>query len=194
LAALNQGYVDIVVSGQQMTSAKLAEALFTTPVLDLTQGVVVADYRVSEFDTLEKVRKHAPFTVAFTNEFQGFQHAIKKYPNIKFVFLNNTRDFFEQDKAQYDVLLTSLEAGMAWSLLYPDFKAFKYKNVKKFPVSYVVARENQALLVFLNSWLELEKTVGTVDRLFKYWVEGENAVPEKRRWSIARDILGWVDE
>ena len=192
-AALNSGQVDMIVSGQQVTSAKLAQVLFTDPVLNLTLGLVVEDYRFDEFDTLEKVRQHAPFTVAFTNEFQGMGKVIKQYPNVTFTLVNHSRDFFEQDGKRYDMLLTSLEAGMAWSLLYPEFKAFKYDNVRSFPVAYGVAQDNQELLTYLNSWLGLEQSVGTVDRLYRYWIEGENAVPKTPRWSIAKDVLGWVE-
>ena len=49
------------------------------------------------------------------------------------------------------------------------------------------------MVTFLNRWLELKRRDRTLERLFDYWYQGK--APEKRveRWSVIRNVLGWVD-
>jgi hypothetical protein len=34
---------------------------------------------------------------------------------------------------------------------------------------------------------------GAIQRSYDYWILGQGAVDKKQRWSIMRDVLGWVD-
>ena len=34
---------------------------------------------------------------------------------------------------------------------------------------------------------------GTVERLFDYWIHGQDAGRRGPRWSVLRDVLGWVE-
>jgi hypothetical protein len=45
----------------------------------------------------------------------------------------------------------------------------------------------------MTRWIELKKGDGTLAALYDYWIMGTNAEPRKPRWSIARDVLHWVD-
>jgi len=62
------------------------------------------------------------------------------------------------------------------------------------PVAYSVAPSNTSLLQALNAWMLAEKSKGTVDELYRYWMLGA-AETEGRppRWSVIRDVLHWVD-
>jgi len=33
-----------------------------------------------------------------------------------------------------------------------------------------------------------------IDRAYDYWILGQGAVVKRPRWSIVRDVLGWVVE
>jgi hypothetical protein len=46
---------------------------------------------------------------------------------------------------------------------------------------------------YLDNWVELKRKDGTIDSLFRHWIQGEGTVTSESRWSIARDILGWID-
>ncbi len=41
--------------------------------------------------------------------------------------------------------------------------------------------------------LELKRSEGTIDALYSYWMLGGAAQIRKPRWSVIRDVLGWVD-
>jgi hypothetical protein len=48
------------------------------------------------------------------------------------------------------------------------------------------------MLAFVNSWIELKRRDRTLDRLYDHWILGESAEHAKPRWSVIRDVLGWV--
>jgi hypothetical protein len=97
-----------------------------------------------------------------------------------------------QGEGEYDVLLTNLERGMAWSVFYPEYTPALFGG-RKIPVGYAVEPGNLELQSFLNSWVAVEKSTKSIDRFFNYWFKGENAVSKTPRWSIVRDVLHWIE-
>lgn len=62
------------------------------------------------------------------------------------------------------------------------------------PVTYAVARGNRDLLEAVNAWVESEKSRGTIDALYDYWMLGGVVKSDRPpRWSVVRNVLGWVD-
>jgi len=60
-------------------------------------------------------------------------------------------------------------------------------------MGYPIAGNDQAMINFMNHWVELKKKDKTIDRLYNYWILGKGAKPQKPRWSIIRNVLRWVD-
>jgi hypothetical protein len=61
------------------------------------------------------------------------------------------------------------------------------------PLAYVVGERDERLRLFLNTWVDLLQRDGTIDDLRDYWVYGKAAEEERPRWSIIRNVLGWVE-
>jgi hypothetical protein len=45
----------------------------------------------------------------------------------------------------------------------------------------------------VDEWVTLQRARGNVARAYDYWVLGKGAESREPRWSIARDVLGWLD-
>lgn len=60
------------------------------------------------------------------------------------------------------------------------------------PVGYAVARGDNALLLYLDTWLLNAKLDGTVDALYHYWMLGQVKEVQPPRWSVIRNLLGWI--
>ncbi len=41
--------------------------------------------------------------------------------------------------------------------------------------------------------LLIEKQSGGIDELYDYWIQGKIQGVQPPRWSVIRDVLGWVD-
>jgi ABC-type amino acid transport substrate-binding protein len=84
---------------------------------------------------------------------------------------------------------------MAWTVIHPEYKAVFFKtNINKYPVAFAVARDNLQLQVFLNNWLTVQKSAGTVQALYDQWLLGKGALKEIPRWSVIKDVLHWVED
>ena len=45
----------------------------------------------------------------------------------------------------------------------------------------------------MNAWLLIEAKSGGIDELYDYWVQGKTGHVQPPRWSVVRDVLGWVN-
>ena len=66
-------------------------------------------------------------------------------------------------------------------------------RVPEVPLGYVVAGHDEALRDFLDPWIELERLDRKTDALYEHWMLGRAANPRERRWSVIRNVLGWID-
>ena len=191
--AINQGQFDIGVSGIQMTTERLQHFSFTDPVLLLHYTLVVKDHRADEFQSNEIGREK--LRIASVGDYAIIPLLQSKFPNWQFDSIDSDKIFFDDNDKTWDGLIISLEAGKTWTILNPSYTTlYTREEIKSFPASYIVAMGNSSLLNFMNSWLELQKSSGYVDSLYKYWILGENAKPRKARWSFIKDVLHIVEE
>ena len=155
--------------------------------------MVVLDYRVKEFDTQEKLRTHEPFTLAYVEHDDAISRVKPEYPNVTFTEIDDYKTFFKQEPGTYDSLLISAQAGSAWTLFFPNYGVTSINRTTSYPVAYAIAQENPKLLRFVDNWLALQKIGGEQQRMYDYWILGRGAKEVGERWSVIRDVLGWVD-
>ncbi|HXE98636.1 MAG TPA: cation:dicarboxylase symporter family transporter [Dongiaceae bacterium] len=193
-ADLSGSRFDVAISALQLSPDRLVSLTFTEPVLELTMALVVKGYRREEFSSPERIHQAGRLVIATVGDYTAMDKIRKNYPNVDFVRIDSDRQFFA-GKERFDGLLISLEAGMAWTVLHPDYKAVFFKtHINKFPVAYAVAYNNLELQVFLNSWLNVQKSAGTVQALYDKWILGKGAENHSPRWSVVKDVLHWVKE
>jgi len=61
------------------------------------------------------------------------------------------------------------------------------------PVAWAAPRGDLETARFLGTWLELKRGNGALERLYDRWVLGRDAAPQRRRWSVLHDLLGFQD-
>jgi ABC-type amino acid transport substrate-binding protein len=93
-----------------------------------------------------------------------------------------------------DAILLPAERGSAWTLLHPQYAVVVPEpGLSKVPLAWPIARRDQALASFVNTWIELKRRDGTLDAVYRYWILGRDAAPHHPRWSVLRDVLHWID-
>ena len=60
------------------------------------------------------------------------------------------------------------------------------------PIAYATDRRDADFRSFLDTWLLLKRDDGTIERLRRYWIAGIDDGPRTPRWSVVRNLLGWV--
>ena len=183
-----------VMSGVAVTTARAREVLFSTSYLDETLGLLVPDHDRERFATWRDIGDAGPITIGVpdlpyfieklrrTGAARDPPHASPRWTT----FSNGTSTF--------DAVALPAERGSAWTLLYPQYSVVVPDGaLVKIPLAYPIGRRDGAFAAFLNTWIELKRKDGTLDTLYNYWVLGQNATPRQPRWSIARDVLHWVE-
>ncbi|MDJ0868432.1 MAG: cation:dicarboxylase symporter family transporter [Myxococcota bacterium] len=192
-AALNRGACDIVMSGYAVTPRRARRMAFSTPYLEGTLAFVVRDFRREDFTSRESVRRLGPIRLAMLKTPYYRDWIREALPEAEVVDVPHVRAFFEGE-VDADALVVTAEMGSAWSLLDPGFTAVVPKpGALKVPLAYAVRRDDRRTHEFLNTWVALKQRDGTIDRAFDYWIRGKGTEATEPRWSIVRNVLGWVE-
>jgi ABC-type amino acid transport substrate-binding protein len=191
---LAAGVVDVAMPGLAVTADLLETTRFSMPYLDLTLAFAVPDHRRADFGSRSALQRLSrprigvppvPYYVAM----------LRRYlPQAELVEVTQPKAFFEGDAGDLDAFLFAAEAISAWSLLHPEFSvAIPHPDVVKVPVAYPVAGGDEAMVSFLNGWIDLKRKNGTLQDLYDHWILGRDAETKGPRWSVIRDVLHWVD-
>jgi len=193
---LEEGAVDIIMSGFVVTTPRLEKMTISDPYLENTLCFMVPDYRRSEFSSDEALHKIPKLKLGIPKVLADyFSDPIRKYlPQAEIVEVESFTEFFETNPHKLDALLMDAERGSAWTLLYPEYKAVvPLPRISKILVSYPVASRDLAFARFISQWIKVKKASGQFKKLYNHWILGTDAVPRKPRWCILRDVLKWVE-
>jgi Na+/H+-dicarboxylate symporter len=191
---LNEGRVDVVMSGITLTTNRLEEVTFSQPYVDETIAFIVRDHRREDFAStaaikgLEKPKIAAPDSPYYLAKLRRY------IPQAEITVLDSPRQFFRAKRGTYDAFLFTAESGAAYSLVYPEFTvSVPQPDILKVPLAYAVRFHDDDMARLLSAWIELKRRDRTIDRLFDHWILGKATQDREPRWSIIRDVLGWVE-
>ncbi|UCD67758.1 MAG: transporter substrate-binding domain-containing protein [Betaproteobacteria bacterium] len=192
---LLSGYCDVLFNSLALDLERADVAAHTDPFDTITLAFIVPTHRRDDFATWRAVRAQGEITVAFP-VFQSLGGEIgKRIPQANARRLSSLEEqsrYFETDGAGADAFLDAAEEGAAWTVLYPRFTVVVPRPVVQLPVAYLVAPDNPSMLCAINEWLQIEKSSGYIDEVYDYWVRGKTGHVQPPRWSVIRDVLGWV--
>ncbi len=191
---LDARYLDIAMSGLFLTTDRLVEMSFSASYLDQTLAFLVRDHRRGDFSSREAVKRLEAPRIGVI-DIPYYVDKLRSYlPRAEIVKLGSPREFFRDESGKLDAMLYSAESGSAWSLIYPRFTvAIPHPDLLSAPLAYPVARDETAWTEFLDAWIELKRRDRTIQGLYDHWILGRHAKQTGPRWSIIRDVLGWVD-
>jgi ABC-type amino acid transport substrate-binding protein len=194
---MHKDFFDIAVGGFVDTVQLARRSQFSEPYLYLNMALVVPDHRRREFTEMNTIEEINGLRIAFVVGSGLDDEARSFFPNATIVGITSPREFFTQAKtgAVADVLLLSAESGSAWSMLYPAYQVTTpFTGITRLPVVIPYgAGSDPELDEFLDNWVMLKLNDGTIDKAYQYWILGEGTEPKAPRWSVIRDVLGWVD-
>jgi ABC-type amino acid transport substrate-binding protein len=113
------------------------------------------------------------------------------FPDARVTPIDTPRQYFKGQYQDVDALVFSAETGAAWAMLYPEYSVVVPKGLKlKAPVGLTLPKGQQDYVQFMNTWLTLKEDNGFLQRVYDYWILGENPGARKARWSVLHDVLG----
>jgi Na+/H+-dicarboxylate symporter/ABC-type amino acid transport substrate-binding protein len=191
---LDSGQIDIAMSCIASLPDRYRLATFSRPYLDLTLAFIVPDHERHLYANIEALREKKNLTIALVSS-HYFEPKIRSLlPDARIVFLEGAESFFTGDGRGADALLLSAEEGAAYSYRYPHYTVVKAERGGiRLPAGYAVPKGDIEMMEFVSNWIDLKTKEGTVDQLYDYWMLGGIAKQGEPRWSVVRDVLGWVD-
>ncbi len=191
---LDDGRVDLVVGGLVMTPERALRMRFTEPYMSGTLAFVVRDHERRRFATVPMLRQAGALRIA-TVGLPHYDNLVRAVlPDVQLVSIRSPRDFFEAPEGRYDALLFSAEGGSAWTLLFPRFSVVVPRpNVVGVPIAFATPKSETELHDYVSTWVALKRQDGSARYLYDFWILGRGAQSTRPRWSVVRDVLGWID-
>ena len=89
-------------------------------------------------------------------------------------------------------MLTTWDRACAWALLYPELTpVLPEPKPGVTALAYVLPRDEPELRRVVDTWINVVRGTARFASARQYSVLGQAARQRKKRWSIARDVLGW---
>ena len=187
------GRIDIVMSGLAITPDRLRRWQFGGSAIDLHLGLLVPDHQRRRFENMHEVAQ-MPLTLGVVQRDQAFERRLKQaLPGSTLQQIDSPRSYLRGEAPELDGVIYSAEGGAAWTLIYPNYSIVVPKpDPIALPAGYPIPKGDDRWAAYVREWLVLKKKDRTVDDLFDHWIRGRGAEDPTPRWSIIRNVLGWL--
>jgi len=169
----------------------------SVPYMTGTMGLAVRDERRHEFDSVEVLHRSHGLRIGVPLDISQVKYSMERYfgnADVEFVTLEFWQPFFEGKHPELDAFLVPAEHGAAWTLLHPAYTmVVPQPDPVKVPSAFGLALDAGELTDAVNEWVVFASNEGMIDRAYDYWILGKGAETKRPRWSIVRDVLGWVE-
>lgn len=192
---LNSGYCDLIGTPLFYTPEGSQVLSYSAPLLQqFTVGFIVKDKDTQKFSSWRSLKQKSKLHIGVLGNSNYYQAKLKGLlPNATLVELDSMEKALENNELGVDAIVYFAESGGAWTLLYPSYSIAIPKPLVSIPFAFAVRRNEPELKEVLDTWLVLKEQDGTIRSLFDYWVQGKTQGVEEPRWSIIRNVLGWVN-
>jgi hypothetical protein len=162
-----------------------------------TMGLAVRDERRHEFDNIDALHRSHGLKVGVPLDLSQVKYSMERYfgdADVEFATLETWQPFFEGLHPELDAFLVPAENASAWTLLYPHYTVVvPQPDPVKIPSAFGLALDADDLADVVNEWVVFAMNEGMIQRAYDYWILGQGAGEKQPRWSIVRNVLGWVD-
>jgi ABC-type amino acid transport substrate-binding protein len=154
--------------------------------------LIIPDARREAFGSMAKINNMKHLRLGMLRSDYYVKNIGKQFFNATIVPVDTPRDFFKSTKNDVDALVFSAESGSAWTMLYPQYSTVVPKGLQlRAPVAFRLPKHQMEYTQFINTWLQLKKENGYIDKVYGYWILGKNPKAKKIRWSVIHNVFGW---
>ncbi len=189
--ALSERRFDVAMSAVSLTLGRLTAMDFSRPYVTLNIAFITNDHhRADWLNPADRADQGARIAILKGSAYLPL--AAEWFPWAELIEIESRREFFEAEIA--DAHLTSAEQGAAWTLLYPSFSLVMTEvPLARDPLAYAVPRGEYELRDYLDQWLSITEMSGFSQVEYDRWILGRDPTARVSRWSIAKNVLGWID-
>ncbi len=189
---MNSGEFDIAIGGLEFNLERRAYLAFSEPYMTITAGLVVPDHRRGEFTSWEDIDQKQIVRFGITGGSRA-RIAQEVLPDTDIVRIDSYQPFFEDNPQGLDAIIISAEAGSAFTILHPDYAVAIPEPHYSAPMGLMMAKGDRDFVSLVSDFLQLKTVDPALDELYDKWILGKDKTRKQPRWSIGRDVLGWID-
>ncbi|WP_167631685.1 cation:dicarboxylate symporter family transporter [Mariprofundus ferrooxydans] len=188
---LRSGEVDIVANGVFVTAERMRMLSISRPYLKSPMALLARSAVADKLLDRKSIGKQTELKVACMVSPALLPLARALFPHQKVLPVQN-----------YDALLTdpTLQVGLwsffearAFAMTHAGFTAVVPQGFSPFLVAYAMSPKAGSLLRYVDHWIEIQQDDGFAQKQYRYWIDGIPGDKQKRRWSVIRNILHWVE-
>jgi Na+/H+-dicarboxylate symporter/ABC-type amino acid transport substrate-binding protein len=192
--ALDQGQCDLVAGGVVATPMRAMTSAFSRPYLEETLAFLVPDHLRDDYGTWDSIRKRGAIRVGFPDVPYFRRQLHQRLPEATLVPVSPGANLFALEQWPFDAMVLSAERGSFLTLLYPGYSVtVPAPGLVKVPVAFALPDHDESWKTFVDTWLELHARDGAVPTLVEHWVYGRSFTAPARRWSVIRNVFGWME-
>ncbi|MCK4935204.1 MAG: cation:dicarboxylase symporter family transporter, partial [Simkaniaceae bacterium] len=171
---LSNKIIDIAMGPMIVTAYGEGVMNFPRAYLSSENVLLVPKDQSSDYVDLDRIKLAKNLKIGSLNYFQG---ALRHYfQEAEIVPIADEVEFTKAFASKkIDALFLSKELAIAYAMEHPNFVTMDYSgNIGSGFLSYPVENNTFNLLLFLNSWLTLQKDNGFEKEQYAYWMEGKS--------------------
>lgn len=184
---------DLAVGAIPSSIRNMGDFTESRTYLELHAALVVKDYRTKEFKTLEDIVNAVPMRIGIVERGLMVRADRDRIPGLELVRIPSEKDFFESEAESLDALLTTAESGSIYCMIHPEYSAVIPQGVMARVPLVLAVQRSEELERLVNTWVGVMSENGTIDELREYWILGLSLEKRIPRWSVIRNVFGWVD-
>ena len=186
-------HFDVAMSAIEGTTQQAAQLPAIDAYMEVTLAMIVPDSDKRQFADVDQILEIPDLKIAVIKGSYFAERARLVFrQQFEVVEIDSTAEYFDSVHEQVHGLVISAENGSAWTIKNPAFTVVNpLKGRVRVPLYYLTGDDIE-FENFLQNWLRLKKSSGLYDSLYDYWILGLDPETSKPRWSILRDVLGWV--
>jgi Na+/H+-dicarboxylate symporter len=170
---LASGYLDIT-SGIPVIPDNIKEFSLSFPYSHQHIAFIVKDERRAEFVDWKDIVDRKDLIIGIPEKV-FYKKAIDAYfSNGKAWEISTPRLFFKEKFKHIDAMLLGAPAASAWTLLNPNYTVVSPKPLlPALTMAFPINKNDHSFELFMRNWIKMKKKNKSLDRLFSYWIEGE---------------------
>jgi len=186
-------HFDVAIGGLGSLVREAGVYWESDPYLELHAALVVPDYRADEFSTVSRIQQMDRVRVAYVEGGVLVRTGRHRIPGLEVVGIASGEPYLRGRMPEIDALLTTAETGAIHTMIFPEFSVVIPEGLRARVPLVVAVAADEALRRTVNRFVQIKRSDGTVETLYQHWILGDAGVSRQPRWSIIRDVLGWVD-
>jgi ABC-type amino acid transport substrate-binding protein len=184
-------YYDIVMSDIFISNSYAEKLELSHSYLSVSLALVTRKDD-DRFNSMESVLQVDSLNICYFERKEVADEYASSFEHAKVFPITDINQFFNPNKSDsisYDAYLTSAERASSLTIIYPGFKVanplpYHINNALVFPIA-----KSNIWKKYIDNWIEFRKQDGTIDRIYKQWILGQEYKKKERNWNLYDDVI-----